>query len=286
VTAKIIDGKMHAARVRQHVSERALSFFKRVGRKPELHVVLVGDDPASQVYVRSKEKASAACGIEGRVHRLPATTSQDALLKHVDDLNRNRSIDGILLQLPLPRHISAQRLVESLDPTKDVDGLHPFNAGRLMLGEPGLRPCTPLGCMELLKTEGVNLRGTHALVIGRSHLVGKPLGMLLLEADATVTFAHSHTQDLAQRVATSDVVIAAVGKPELVRGSWIKPGAILIDVGINRLADGRLVGDVEYEAAVERAALITPVPGGVGPMTIAMLLANTLTAAEKRMQIT
>jgi methylenetetrahydrofolate dehydrogenase (NADP+)/methenyltetrahydrofolate cyclohydrolase len=242
---------------------------------------LVGDDPASHVYVTSKEKMSGQVGMRGVVHRLPASTSQRELMTAVATLNTDANVDGILVQLPLPKGLDAQAVVHSVDPGKDVDGLHPVNAGLLASGGLGLRPCTPSGCMRLIAETGVSLSGKRALVVGRSNLVGKPIAFMLLEQNATVTLAHSKTVDLAQHVADSDVVIAAVGVPELIKGAWIKPGAVVIDVGMNRLTDKRLVGDVEFEAAKERAGFITPVPGGVGPMTIAMLLSNTLVAAER-----
>jgi methylenetetrahydrofolate dehydrogenase (NADP+)/methenyltetrahydrofolate cyclohydrolase len=245
--------------------------------------VLVGDDPASQVYVNSKEKMSGQVGMRGLAHRMPASTSQRELLDKVAALNADVGVDGILVQLPLPKGLDAHAVVQSIDPGKDVDGLHPVNAGLLATGGSGLRPCTPSGCMRLIAETGVSLVGKRALVVGRSNLVGKPIAFMLLEQHATVTLAHSKTVDLAHYVADSDIVIAAVGVPELIKGAWIKRGAVVIDVGMNRLADKRLVGDVEFEAAKERAGFITPVPGGVGPMTIAMLLQNTLVAAERHM---
>ncbi len=278
----LLDGKAVARSVRAEVAERAATFLARHGRRPGLHVVLVGDDPASRVYVRSKERAADKCGLEGRVHRLAADTPQAELEALVGELNADARIDGILVQLPLPRHLDAQAVIDRIDVAKDVDGLTPHSAGLLMDGRPGLRPCTPSGCMRLLREAGVDLEGKRALVIGRSLLVGKPVALMLLAENATVTMAHSRTQDLADRVAEADVVVAAVGRPGLVRGGWIKPGAAVLDVGINRAAGGRLVGDVEFDVARERAGWITPVPGGVGPMTIAMLLSNAVTAAERR----
>ena len=278
----VLDGKAIAKRVRAEVSERAAAFESRAGRKAGLHVVLVGDDPASQVYVRNKERAARQCGLTGQVHRLPASTTQGELLRLVQRLNADSAIDGILVQLPLPPGLDAQAVVDALDPAKDVDGLTTANAGLLFDGRPGLRPCTPSGCMRLLQETGVDLSGKRALVIGRSALVGKPVAMMLLAANATVTMAHSRTVDLQARVRAAEVVVAAVGRPQMVRGEWIRPDAIVLDVGINRGEDGKLVGDVEYLAASQRAAWITPVPGGVGPMTIAMLLSNTLQAAEAR----
>ncbi len=280
--AEIIDGKAIAKRVRAEVRERALGLAERQGRAPGLHVVLVGEDPASQVYVRNKERAAGKAGIEGKVHRLPEDTAEPALLALIEELNQDVTVDGILVQLPLPGSLDSARVVRAIDPAKDVDGLHPVNAGELMLDGSGLTPCTPTGCMKLIQETGCSLEGRRALVLGRSQLVGKPVAMMLLRQNATVTMAHSRTQDLDARVREADVVIAAVGRPKLVRGEWIKNGAVVIDVGINREPDGTLVGDVDFEAASERASHITPVPGGVGPMTIAMLLDNTVKAAEGR----
>jgi methylenetetrahydrofolate dehydrogenase (NADP+)/methenyltetrahydrofolate cyclohydrolase len=280
--AMIIDGKAVAAKVREEVKAGAAAFAARVGRPPRLDVVLVGDDPASHVYVRNKEKAAHEVGFAGGVHRLPASTTQPELVATVRRLSDASEVDGILVQLPLPSHLDALSVIDALDPQKDVDGLHPVNAGLLWVGRRGLRPCTPLGAMRLCDDAGVELDGARAIVIGRSNLVGKPIAAMLLERNATVTLAHSRSRDLAARVAEAEVVIAAVGKAELVRGDWIRPGAVVIDVGINRGRDGKLVGDVEFDAAAQRARAITPVPGGVGPMTIAMLLSNTLAAAEAR----
>jgi methylenetetrahydrofolate dehydrogenase (NADP+)/methenyltetrahydrofolate cyclohydrolase len=244
--------------------------------------VLVGEDPASQVYVRNKERAAAKAGIEGRVHRLPAETTEADLLTLIFELNGDDHIDGILVQLPLPDHLHDQTIIDAIDPAKDVDGLHPFNAGLLVVGRKGLRPCTPSGCMRMLEHVACDPKGKRALVLGRSTLVGKPIALMLLEKHATVTIAHSRTIDLADRVRESDIVIAAVGRANLVKGDWIKEGAVVIDVGINRLDDGSLTGDVDFDGAKERASHITPVPGGVGPMTIAMLLSNTVDAAQAR----
>jgi methylenetetrahydrofolate dehydrogenase (NADP+)/methenyltetrahydrofolate cyclohydrolase len=280
--AELIDGKALAKKVRAEVKERAEAFRVTHNRAPGLHVVLVGDDPASQVYVRNKERAAAKAGIEGRVHRLPAQTSEADLLALIFELNGDDEIDGILVQLPLPHHLPDQTIVDAIDPAKDVDGLHPFNAGLLVVGRHGLRPCTPSGCMRMLDQIGCDPKGKRALVLGRSTLVGKPIALMLLEKHATVTIAHSRTQSLADRVRESDIVVAAVGSPNLVKGDWIKEGAVVIDVGINRLDDGTLTGDVDFEGAEKRASYITPVPGGVGPMTIAMLLSNTVDAAEAR----
>jgi len=283
MTAEIIDGRAIGEQVQAEVRERATAFAQQHGRPPGLHVVLVGDDPASHVYVRNKEQSSLKSGMHGAVHRLPADISQTALLALVDELNRDPHVDGILVQMPLPKHIDAEAVIGTIDPHKDVDGLTPVNAGLLVLGRPGLVPCTPLGCLRLLDHVHCQLEGKHAVVVGRSSLVGKPMAHLLLSRNATVSIAHSRTRDLAALVAQADVVVAAVGKEALVRGAWIKPGAVVIDVGMNRNAQGKLCGDVEFEAARERASFITPVPRGVGPMTVAMLLCNTLDAASRRL---
>jgi len=280
--AELIDGKALAKKVRAEVKERAEAFRARHNRAPGLDVVLVGDDPASEVYVRNKEHAAARAGIEGRVHRLPAETSEADLLALIFELNGAEEIDGILVQLPLPEHLHDQTIVDAIDPAKDVDGLHPFNAGLLVVGRKGLRPCTPSACIRMLDQIGCDPKGKRVLVLGRSTLVGKPIALMLLEKHATVTIAHSRTQDLDERVREADIVVAAVGFPNLVKGDWVKEGAVVIDVGINRMDDGTLTGDVDFEGAKERASYITPVPGGVGPMTIAMLLSNTVDAAEAR----
>jgi methylenetetrahydrofolate dehydrogenase (NADP+)/methenyltetrahydrofolate cyclohydrolase len=281
MTATVLDGKAIAARVRGEVATRAAALRAR-GIEPRLAVVLVGEDPASQVYVRSKSKAALEAGIDPQDHRLPAATSEAELIALVRRLGEDRSVDGILVQLPLPKHIDQDRVIAAIDPAKDVDGLHPASLGLLAQGRPGFVACTPSGCMRLLAEAGVALEGARAVVLGRSVLVGKPMALLLANANATVTLCHSRTRDLAGEVGRADIVIAAIGKPELVQGAWIKPGAAVIDVGINRLPDKRLVGDVAYAAAAERAGVITPVPGGVGPMTIACLLENTVLAAERR----
>jgi methylenetetrahydrofolate dehydrogenase (NADP+)/methenyltetrahydrofolate cyclohydrolase len=281
MAAQIIDGKLIAERVRGEVAARVRAYEQKTGKKPGLEVVLVGDDPASHVYVNSKEKMSGQVGMRGMVHRLPADTTQAALLAKVRELNEDPNVHGILVQFPLPKGLNQEQVVHAIDPRKDVDGLHPVNAGLLATGGLGLRPCTPSGSMRLIAETGVSVEGKRAIVIGRSNLVGKPIALMLLEKNATVTMAHSRTRDLAELVAESDIVVAAVGIPEMVKGAWIKPGAVVIDVGMNRLADKRLVGDVEFAVAKERAGFITPVPGGVGPMTIAMLLSNTVDAAER-----
>jgi methylenetetrahydrofolate dehydrogenase (NADP+)/methenyltetrahydrofolate cyclohydrolase len=282
MSAQILDGKIISERVRNEVRARALLFEQRAGRKAGLEVVLVGDDPASHTYVASKERQSALVGLHGAVHRLPATVSQRELLDKVHQLNLDPRVDGVLVQLPLPKGLDPEQVVHAIDPRKDVDGLHPYNAGLLATGGKGLRPCTPTGCMRMLAETGLSLSGKRAIVIGRSNLVGKPVSLLLLEQSCTVTMAHSRTVELDERVRESDIVIAAVGVPQLIKGGWIKPGAVVIDVGINRGADNKLVGDVEFAAARERASWITPVPGGVGLMTVAILLSNTVDAAENR----
>jgi methylenetetrahydrofolate dehydrogenase (NADP+) / methenyltetrahydrofolate cyclohydrolase len=277
---RTIDGKAVAAAVRGEVRERVARLAER-GTVPGLATILVGDDAASQVYVGSKERACREVGIASFGHRLPASTAQQELLELVGALGRDPRVHGILVQLPLPEGLDAQAVIETLPPAKDVDGLHPVSQGRLMAGQPGLRPCTPLGVMRLLDEVGVALRGARAVVVGRSVLVGKPVALLLLERHATVTICHSRTADLAGEVGRADVLVAAAGRPGLVRGEWVRPGAVVIDVGINREPDGKVRGDVEFGPAAERASHITPVPGGVGPMTVAMLLANTVTAAER-----
>ena len=286
MTARLIDGKAIAATVREAAASHVAAFERRIGRPPGLATVLVGEDPASGVYVRSKNRATAEAGMASFAHNLPATASEAELLQLVSDLNADERVDGILVQLPLPGHARADRVIETIDPSKDVDGFHPVNAGRLATGLPALVPCTPYGCLYLLNHELGTVGGLNAVVIGRSNIVGKPMAQLLLAESATVTIAHSKTRDLPEVVKAADVVVAAVGRPEMVRGDWIKPGATVIDVGINRLpmADGksRLVGDVAFDEAVEVAGAITPVPGGVGPMTIACLLRNTVVAAHRR----
>ena len=278
---QIIDGKAIAARVRADVASVATTLRGR-GIAPTLAVVLVGDDPASAVYVRSKTKAAREALVDVRDHALPATASQAELGALVDALNRDPDVDGILVQLPLPAHLDTDAVIRAIDPAKDVDGLHPVSLGLLAQGKPAFSPCTPRGCLRLLREAGAELAGARAVVLGRSLLVGKPVALLLANANATVTMCHSRTRDLAGEVRRADVVVAAVGRPELVRGDWIREGAVVIDVGINRTADGKLIGDVEYRAAAERARAITPVPGGVGPMTIAMLLRSTVRAARYR----
>jgi len=286
MSARRIDGKAAAAAIREAVAGHVSAFAQRLGRPPGLATVLVGEDPASAVYVRMKNRATAEAGMAGFAHNLPAATSEADLLQLVTDLNADERVDGILVQLPLPAQIDATRVIETIEPGKDIDGFHPMNAGRLATGLPSLVPCTPFGCLHLLKAELGTLAGLDAVVIGRSNIVGKPMAQLLIGESATVTVAHSKTRDLPAVVRRADILVAAVGCAEMVRGDWIKPGATVIDVGINRLptADGkgRLVGDVAYDEAAEVAAAITPVPGGVGPTTIAMLMRNTLVAAHRR----
>jgi methylenetetrahydrofolate dehydrogenase (NADP+)/methenyltetrahydrofolate cyclohydrolase len=289
VTAAIIDGKAFAEALRARVAVAAADFTAAAGRAPGLAVVLVGEDPASSVYVRAKGKATEAAGMASFTHRLPADTTQDSLLALVRRLNADPLVDGILVQLPLPAQIDEQAVIAAIDPAKDVDGFHPLNAGRLASGLTGFVPCTPLGCLMLLKDRLGDLAGLDAVVIGRSNIVGKPMALLLLAESCTVTVAHSKTRDLPALVRRADIVVAAVGRPEMIRGDWIKPGATVIDVGINRIDAGegktRLVGDVAFAEAVDIADAITPVPGGVGPMTIAVLLRNTLVAAHRNARL-
>ena len=289
-SARIIDGKAFAAALREKIAGQVAALQRDHGLTPGLAVVLVGEDPASQVYVRNKGRATRAAGMASFEYKMPAEASQKAVLEQVAALNEDPAVHGILVQLPLPDHIDAGTVTQAIDPDKDVDGLTVVNAGRLMSGLDGLVPCTPLGCMMLIADHlGDSLAGRRAIVIGRSNLVGKPIAQLLLKANATVTMAHSRTDALPEECRRADIVIAAVGRPEMVRGGWIKPGATVIDVGINRVDAGggktRLVGDVCFAEAVEKAGAITPVPGGVGPMTIAMLLRNTLTAACRQARI-
>lgn len=279
--AKIIDGKAIAAEVRADVARMAAALRGR-GIAPGLAVVLVGEDPASKVYVRNKDRAATEAGFEVRTVRLEADATQELLLGVVAELNADEGVHGILVQLPLPGHLDADAVVRSIDPTKDVDGLHPENVAALMMGAPGLYPCTPSGCIELLDRSGVPLEGARVCVIGRSMLVGKPVALMALARNATVTLCHSRTKDLPAVVREADIVIAAVGRAEMVRGDWLRPGCAVIDVGINRVEPKRLVGDVAFEEARAVCGAITPVPGGVGPMTIAMLLRNTATAAARR----
>ncbi|MEO6225236.1 MAG: bifunctional methylenetetrahydrofolate dehydrogenase/methenyltetrahydrofolate cyclohydrolase FolD [Sphingomicrobium sp.] len=286
MTARRIDGKAAAQAIRDKVATGVAEFVAQAGRAPGLATVLVGEDPASAVYVRSKNRSTAEAGMASFAHNLPDTTSQDALLQLVGELNADERVDGILVQLPLPPQIDAAQVIATIEPAKDVDGFHAINAGRLATGLDALVPCTPLGCLHLLKQELGSLSGLDAVVIGRSNIVGKPMALLLLGESATVTIAHSRTRHLEDVVGRADIVIAAVGRAEMVRGDWIKPGATVIDVGINRVptddGKGRLVGDVAFDEVAQVAAAVTPVPGGVGPMTIAMLMRNTLVAAHRR----
>ncbi len=279
--AEIIDGKAEAAKVRDETATAVGAFRDEFGFAPGLATVLVGDDPASASYVRSKRRLCAKVGIESLHHELPASTSQEEIVELVGQLNARGDAHGILVQLPLPGGMDSRDVLNAISPDKDVDGLHPVSQGRLMAGEEGMRPCTPLGVMRLLDSVGAELKGARAVVVGRSLLVGKPVALLLLERHATVTICHSRTRDIADEIGRADIVVAAVGVPEFVKGEWVRPGSVVIDVGINRVADGRLVGDVDFAGAEQRASHITPVPGGVGPMTVAMLLANTVTAARR-----
>jgi methylenetetrahydrofolate dehydrogenase (NADP+)/methenyltetrahydrofolate cyclohydrolase len=278
--AVVLDGKAVAARVRADVKTRAAEFLARRGRQPGLAVVKVGSDPASAVYVRNKRLACEEAGIRSFAFDLPEDITREALVARVRSLNADPAVDGILVQLPLPGGIDANEIMDLVDPAKDVDGFHPYNTGLLAQKRPRLRPCTPYGVIRLAHEYGIALNGLRATVVGASNIVGRPMALELMLAGATVTVCHSRTRDLQAEVARADVVVAAVGKPGMVRGEWISPGAAVFDVGINRTSAGRLVGDVDYEVAAERAAWITPVPGGIGPMTIAMLLSNTLDAAN------
>lgn len=280
MSAQILDGKILSERIIEDVRERVAKRVAAGLPAPALAVILVGDDPASAIYVRNKRNACARAGVRSISHDLPADTSQQALLALIDELNADTAVDGILVQLPLPPHIDSETVIERAHPDKDVDGFHPYNIGRLAVRMPILRSCTPYGVMKLLETAHADLKGLHAVVVGSSNHVGRPMGLELLLAGCTVTTCHRFTRDLASFVRQADIVVVAVGKPGLVRGDWIKPGATVIDVGINRREDGSLCGDVEYAGAAQRAAWITPVPGGVGPMTVAMLLQNTLQAQE------
>ena len=280
MTAQLIDGNALSRQLRTDVARRAAALRAR-GVTPGLAVVLVGDNPASQVYVRNKVRACDDNGVHSVLERYPATLSEAALLARVDALNSDPSIHGILVQLPLPAHIDAQKVIEAISPHKDVDGFHVASAGALMVGQPGFWPCTPYGCMKMLESIGYELRGRHAVVIGRSNIVGKPMALMLLNKNATVTICHSATQDLRAMTLQADVIVAAVGKRNVVTADMVKPGAVVIDVGMNRDAAGKLCGDVDFDGVREVAGYITPVPGGVGPMTITMLLVNTLEAAER-----
>lgn len=283
---EILDGKAIAKLVRQAVKAEVERFRAEHGIPPGLATVLIGENPASRVYVGTKEKACRAAGIASFGYRLADTATPAEVFALISELNAKSEVNGVLIQLPLPPHLAQERFIDALDPHKDVDGLHPLNQGKLLAGEAGFRPCTPLGVMSLLDQTGIPLAGKKAVVIGRSQLVGRPLVFLLLERNVTVTCCHSYTVNLAQEVRQADIVIPAMGQPGAIHGDWIKQGAIVIDVGISRVADGSLKGDVDFEAAKEHAAFITPVPGGVGPMTVAMLLKNTVEAAQKQMHTT
>ncbi|ABQ25373.1 bifunctional methylenetetrahydrofolate dehydrogenase/methenyltetrahydrofolate cyclohydrolase FolD [Geotalea uraniireducens] len=279
--AKIIDGKAIAAKIRGEITAEVAKLASK-GVTPGLAVVLVGEDPASKVYVSMKEKACKDVGIFSDEYKLPVDTSEADLLLLIHKLNSDPKIHGILIQLPLPKQIDTEKVLEAISPEKDADGFHPYNVGRLVIGKPLFQPCTPYGVMVMLKEAGVELAGKEVVVVGRSNIVGKPVAFMCLQQNATVTLCHSKTRDLAAKVGMADVVIAAVGQPEMIKGAWIKEGAVVIDVGVNRVGEKKLVGDVEFDAAAERASAITPVPGGVGPMTITMLLYNTLEAAKRR----
>lgn len=279
MTAKIIDGKAIAAQMEEEMKVEVAELTAS-GTQPGLAVVLVGEDPASKVYVGRKEKSCERLGIKSFGYKLPAETTEEEVLKLIDELNAREDVHGILVQLPLPKHIDSKKVLIRIDRSKDVDGFHPLNVGCLFVDQSPLPPCTPAGIMELLARTGVELEGKTAVVVGRSNIVGKPVAMMLLKENATVTICHSRTKDLPGVCRSADVLVAAVGRPEMIKGDWIKPGAVVIDVGVNRLEDGKLVGDVEFAAASERASAITPVPGGVGPMTIAMLMKNTICAAK------
>jgi len=277
-TAQILDGKALSARMRKTLTTEIAELTEKHGRAPGLAVILVGDDPASQVYVRNKTSGCKNMGVVSFSHPLPADTTQQHLLGLISELNTDPKVDGILVQLPVPEHINPDSLIEAIDPGKDVDGFHPYNVGRLAARKPALRSCTPFGCMKLLEQTGMDLHGKECVIVGASNIVGRPMALELLLAGATVTIAHKFTRNLQSHVERADIVVAAAGKQGLIKGEWIKPGATVIDVGIHRLPDGTLTGDVEFKAAAKRAAWITPVPGGVGPMTITMLLANTVEA--------
>jgi methylenetetrahydrofolate dehydrogenase (NADP+)/methenyltetrahydrofolate cyclohydrolase len=282
MTARIIDGKAIAAGLKAEIRTATDALAARGARRPGLAVVMVGDNPASAVYVRNKRKACEETGIVSVAHDLPHSTTQIELLQLIDRLNEDPAIDGILVQLPLPEHIQPAAVIERISPEKDVDGFHPYNVGRLAQRVPLIRPCTPYGIVRLIEAIGVSPKGLHCVIVGASNIVGRPMALELLLMGATVTVCHRFTRDLESHVRAADVLVAAVGKPGIIRGEWIRPGAVVIDVGINRLEDGRLVGDVEFDAAAERAAWISPVPGGVGPMTVAALMKNTLEVAIKR----
>ena len=280
MTAQIISGTQLSNQIKSNVAQQVSQYVERGKRAPGLAVILVGSDPASQVYVGSKRKSCTEIGITSKSYDLPETTTEQALLELIDELNQDNTVDGILVQLPLPKHIDSTKVIEKISPEKDVDGFHPYNVGRLCQRIPTLRACTPYGVMKLLETTGISFYGKHAVIVGASNIVGLPMALELLLAGCTVTVTHRFTEDLASHIRQADILVVAVGKPKFIKGEWIKEGAVVVDVGINRI-EGKLVGDVEFEIASERAAYITPVPGGVGPMTVAMLMKNTLSAYEK-----
>ncbi len=280
MTAQIISGTQLSNQIKSNVAQQVSQYVERGKRAPRLAVILVGSDPASQVYVGSKRKSCTEIGITSKSYDLPETTTEQALLELIDELNQDNTVDGILVQLPLPKHIDSTKVIEKISPEKDVDGFHPYNVGRLCQRIPTLRACTPYGVMKLLETTGISFYGKHAVIVGASNIVGRPMALELLLAGCTVTVTHRFTEDLASHIRQADILVVAVGKPKFIKGEWIKEGAVVVDVGINRI-EGKLVGDVEFEIASERAAYITPVPGGVGPMTVAMLMKNTLSAYEK-----
>ncbi len=282
--AKLIDGKSIASKIRGEIAVE-VNRLKAQGIIPGLAVILVGDNAASRVYVSMKEKACLDVGIYSDEYKLPEKIDEKELLNLIDRLNKNKEIHGILVQLPLPQHINEAKIVEAIAPDKDVDGFHPYNVGRLITGKPLFQPCTPYGIMVMLKESGIDLSGKEVVVVGRSNIVGKPVALMCLHQNATVTLCHSKTKNLPEKIGMADILIAAVGKPEMIKGEWVKEGAVVIDVGVNRLHDGKLVGDVEFSVASKRASYITPVPGGVGPMTITMLLFNTLQSAKKACRI-
>ncbi|QLB17879.1 bifunctional methylenetetrahydrofolate dehydrogenase/methenyltetrahydrofolate cyclohydrolase [Mannheimia varigena] len=284
MTAQIISGSEIASKIKKGISEKITHYVEQGKRKPGLAVILVGADPASQVYVGSKRKSCAEIGIESKSYDLSAEATEAELLSLIEELNQDESVDGILVQLPLPKQIDSTKVIEAIAPYKDVDGFHPYNVGRLAQRIPTLRSCTPYGVMKLLETTGMDLYGQHAVIVGASNIVGRPMALELLLAGCTVTVTHRFTKDLESHVRQADILVVAVGKPEFIPGDWIKEGAIVIDVGINRGADGKLKGDVEYSVASQKASFITPVPGGVGPMTVAMLMQNTLQAYENHLQ--
>ena len=281
MTAQIISGTQLASQIKSNVAQQISQYVAQGKRAPGLAVILVGADPASQVYVGSKRKSCAEIGIVSKSYDLPETTTEQALLELIETLNQDAEVNGILVQLPLPKHIDSTKVIEQISPEKDVDGFHPYNVGRLCQRIPTLRACTPYGVMKLLETTGISFYGKHAVIVGASNIVGRPMALELLLAGCTVTVTHRFTEDLASHIRQADILVVAVGKPKFIKGEWIKEGAVVVDVGINRL-EGKLVGDVEFDVAAQRASYIPPVPGGVGPMTVAMLMQNTLSAYEKQ----